>query len=55
MRERAELVGGKLTVRSSVETGTEVEFRAPGSQAYKQPLPARSWLLKKFAPSEIGE
>jgi signal transduction histidine kinase len=55
MRERAELVGGKLTVRSSLETGTEVDFCAPGSQAYSKPLPARSWLLRKFAPSEIGE
>jgi signal transduction histidine kinase/ligand-binding sensor domain-containing protein len=56
MRERAELVGGKLTLRSSAETGTEVEFRAPGSRAYSRPSPARSWLLhKKFAPSEIGE
>jgi signal transduction histidine kinase len=56
MRERAELVGGKLTVRSSLETGTEVEFRAPGSQAYSQVLPARSWPLhKKFASGEIDE
>ncbi|MGM9491120.1 ligand-binding sensor domain-containing protein [Ideonella sp. YS5] len=56
MRERAELAGGKLTVRSSVETGTEVEFSAPGSRAYSKPSPARSWRLpKRFAPSEIGE
>lgn len=52
MRERAQLVGGKLTVRSSLETGTEVEFRAPASQAYSKPPPTRSWLLEKFAPSE---
>lgn len=56
MRERAELVGGKLTVRSGLDTGTEVEFSASGSRAYSRPSPARSWLLhKKFAPSEIGE
>lgn len=56
MRERAELVGGKLTVRRGPERGTEVEFTAPGAQAYGRPLPARSWLLlKKFASSEVGE
>jgi signal transduction histidine kinase len=56
MRERAELVGGKLTVRRGLETGTEVEFSAPGAQAYGSPIPARSWLLhKRFASSEVGE
>ncbi|HEY9105143.1 MAG TPA: triple tyrosine motif-containing protein, partial [Roseateles sp.] len=39
MHERAELVGGRLSVRSSPQTGTEVEFRVPGSQAYSQPSP----------------
>jgi signal transduction histidine kinase/ligand-binding sensor domain-containing protein len=34
MRERAELVGGKLTVWSEVGTGTEVELRAPANIAY---------------------
>ena len=56
MRERAELVGGRLAVRSSPETGTEVEFRVPGSQAYSRALPVRPrHLHKKFAPSEISE
>lgn len=56
MRERAELVGGKLAVRSGPGTGTEVVFSAPSSQAYSRPVPARSWFLhKKFAPSEVGE
>jgi signal transduction histidine kinase len=55
MRERAELVGGKLTVRSNPDAGTEVEFSAPGSRAYARPAAARSWLpLKKAAPA-IGE
>jgi len=54
MRERAELVGGKLSVRSSVETGTEVEFTAPGSRAYRRPSAPRWWLLKKPAPSAIS-
>jgi signal transduction histidine kinase len=34
MRERAELVGGKLTVWSEVESGTEVELSIPASKAY---------------------
>jgi signal transduction histidine kinase len=56
MRERAGLVGGKLTVRSAPGTGTEVEFTAPGSRAYSSPLSARPKFLPKiFAPSEIGE
>jgi signal transduction histidine kinase/ligand-binding sensor domain-containing protein len=56
MRERAELVGGKLTVRSSVGTGTEVEFSAPGSRAYGRPQPPGSSLLRRiFAPGEMGE
>ena len=57
MRERAELVGGKLTVRSAMGAGTEVNFSAPGARAYySRPSPARSWLLhKKVVPGEIGE
>ena len=56
MRERAALVGGKLTVRSAVDEGTEVDFTVPGTRAYSRAFPARSWLLyKKLAPSEIGQ
>jgi signal transduction histidine kinase len=55
MRERAELAGGKLAFRSSVGSGTEVEFSAPASRAYLKPSLARSWLPKRFAPSEMGE
>jgi signal transduction histidine kinase len=55
MRERAELVGGKVTVRSGPGTGTEVEFSAPGSQAYSKASAARSWLVKVFASREIAE
>lgn len=55
MRERAQLVGGTLTVRSVVDAGTEVEFSVPGSRAYSRASPARSWFLpKRFAPSETG-
>jgi signal transduction histidine kinase len=48
MRERAELVGGKLTIRSTPGTGTEVELSAPGSQAYMSPSPTRWGFLRKI-------
>jgi ligand-binding sensor domain-containing protein/signal transduction histidine kinase len=34
MRERATVMGGRLTVWSEVDTGTEVELRIPASTAY---------------------
>jgi nitrate/nitrite-specific signal transduction histidine kinase len=55
MRERAEIAGGKLAVRSGPGTGTQVEFTVPGSRAYGRPLPASRILRKLFAPSEIDE
>jgi len=57
MRERAGLVGGKLTLRRGPQdTGTEVEFSAPQVRAYSRPSPGRPRLLyRKFAPSEIDE
>jgi signal transduction histidine kinase len=50
MRERAKLLGGKLTVWSKVETGTEVELSIPAAKAYATADGRRrSWLPKKFA------
>jgi signal transduction histidine kinase len=50
MRERAKLLGGKLTVWSEVETGTEVELSIPGAKAYATADGRRrSWLAEKFA------
>ena len=48
MRERAKLIGGKLTIWSEVEAGTEVELRVPAGIAY---VSARrgSWFSRKFA------
>jgi len=40
MRERAELMGGKLAVWSELDSGTEVELSIPASRAYETP-PAR--------------
>ncbi len=45
MRERAKLMGGKLTVWSEVDVGTEVELRIPASRAYEIPPARRRWWL----------
>ena len=34
MRERAKLVGGKLTIWTELDSGTEIEFVIPGARAY---------------------
>src|SRR6267142_2001374 len=44
MRERAKLLGGKLTVWSERVSGTEVELIIPAAHAYTaSPGPPRSW------------
>ena len=48
MRERATLLGGKLTIWSEVDGGTEVELRVPASIAYATAR-RRSWLSQAFA------
>ena len=48
MRERATLMGAKLTVWSEVDTGTEVELRVPASAAYVTGRRG-SWLSRTFA------
>jgi signal transduction histidine kinase/ligand-binding sensor domain-containing protein len=47
MRERATGVGGKLTVWSAVNEGTEVELCIPASAAYA--TERSSWFLRRFA------
>jgi len=48
MRERAAIMGAKLTVWSEVDAGTEVELRVPAGVAY--PTARRvSWLSRTFA------
>jgi signal transduction histidine kinase len=54
MRERAMLIGGKLTVWSEQDSGTEVELSVPATSAYAtSPTGLRSWLsenlMKKFS------
>jgi len=48
MRERATLIGGKLTVWSEVDAGTEVELLIPASTAYPATRKS-SWLARKFS------
>jgi signal transduction histidine kinase/ligand-binding sensor domain-containing protein len=50
MRERAKLLGGKLTVWSELDSGTEVELKIPATNAYATAVGGhRSWLGAKLA------
>jgi signal transduction histidine kinase len=48
MRERAKLMGGKLTVWTATGSGTEVELILPAARAYAT-SPRRSWFAEKFS------
>jgi signal transduction histidine kinase len=48
MRERAKLMGGKLSIWSALEAGTELELRIPTSCAYESGA-LRSWFAEKFS------
>ena len=45
MRERAKLMGGKLTVWTAAQSGTEIELILPAARAYAA-SPGRSWWSK---------
>jgi signal transduction histidine kinase/ligand-binding sensor domain-containing protein len=49
MRERAQVVGGKLVVWSKPDSGTEVELSIPASTAYATSYRRRSWLSGKLS------
>src|SRR6201997_2022064 len=54
MRERAKLVGGKLTIWSEVDGGTEIELNIPGARAYvKSTRPF--WYFGKRSATETDE
>ena len=53
MRERAEIVGGRLAVWSKRDTGTEVDLSIPGAVAYSTPA-IQSWFSKVFARKRIN-
>jgi len=49
MRERAKLLGGKLTVWSERDSGTEVELIIPAAHVYTaSPGLPLSWLAERF-------
>ena len=55
MRERAKLIGGKLTVWSELDAGTEVELSIPASRAYTEPTEGqRMRLTEKFLAKLSG-
>jgi signal transduction histidine kinase len=47
MRERAKLVGGKLTIWSGPDSGTEIELSIPAAHAYSKPSSPWSRLTEK--------
>ena len=56
MRERAKLIGGKLTVWSELDSGTEVELIIPSARAYvTAPERRRSSLVEKLAGKLTGK
>jgi signal transduction histidine kinase/ligand-binding sensor domain-containing protein len=52
MRERAKLMGGKLTVWTAAESGTEIELLIPATRAYAAP-PRRSWFAEQFSGKSV--
>ena len=54
MRERAKLVGGKLTTWSEVNSGTEIELIIPPSKAYAKST-RRFWYFGKRAATDADE
>ena len=49
MRERARLIGGRLSVWSAVDFGTEVELSVLAARAYAgSPSDGRSWFMEKL-------
>jgi ligand-binding sensor domain-containing protein/signal transduction histidine kinase len=56
MRERAKLLGGKMTVWSELDSGTEVELNIPSANAYATADGRRrSWLAAKIAGKLVGK
>jgi signal transduction histidine kinase len=52
MRERARLIGAKLTIWSEVGAGTEVELRVPANVAYES-VRRSSWLSRLAAGGKV--
>jgi signal transduction histidine kinase len=52
MRERAKLMGGKLTVWTAAGSGTEIELIIPAAYA-NAASPRRSWFAEKFSRKSV--
>ncbi len=44
MRERAKLMGGRFTIWTAPDSGTEIELTIPAAHAYPEAAPHTSWL-----------
>jgi signal transduction histidine kinase len=55
MRERADLIGGKLRIWSSLEVGTEIELTVPAVRAYRAPPSTGSGLLAKLGRQAVND
>jgi len=54
MRERTEVIGGKLEIWSQLNADTEVELTIPANLAYAGSR-RRSWLTQRLARKESGD
>ena len=54
MRERAQLVGGKLTIWTELDGGTEIELNIPGARAYVK-LTRPFWYFGKRSATDTHE
>ena len=48
MRERAELIGGRLTIWTAAASGTEIELTVPATRAYAAASRRFAWLTRRF-------
>ena len=48
MRERAARIGGKLTIVSSTNSGTEIKLIVPGNIVFRKMIPARRSLFTRI-------
>jgi signal transduction histidine kinase len=55
MRERADLIGGKVRIWSAPEIGTEIELTVPAVRAYRAPPSTGSGLLAKLGRQAVND
>lgn len=55
MRERAKLIGGKLTIWTAADSGTEIELTVPAARAYAAGYYRRfAWFARRFSRRLLG-